>query len=447
MSEHLRRISATLTGRYVVEREIGEGGAARVYLAHDVKHDRRVALKVLRPELAASVSAERFEREVRIAAQLRHPNILTLIDSGEVDGQVFYAMPYIAGESLRDVMSRGPVPVAEALRYLRDILDALGYAHRLGIVHRDVKPENVLLDQRHAMVTDFGIALAMSDGVVQGGRRLTVAGRTLGSPTYMAPEQAAGSADADARADLYSFGVVAYELLAGQPPFGIRAPEAMMAAHLFEQPIPLATVSPEVPPALARAVMRCLEKDPKDRWQTAEALLHELDALAVPAGPRPSRRVTPAAVAIAVLSVALVAVGLWGLRAQRDAALQRWAHNEAAPGIVRLLNADSVFAAWRLAQQVETRLPGADAVRDLWPRVAALADVRSYPPGAMVSVAEPGAAAPQWVEVGRTPLAGVRFPRTLVHLRLEMVGHVPVDTVVDSRVGIPPFWLVHRAGQ
>jgi serine/threonine protein kinase len=403
MSEQLGRLSKALLGRYIVEREIGVGGAAHVFSAWDVKHDRHVALKVLRPELGASVTAERFNREVKLLGQLRHPNILTLIDSGEADGSLFFVMPYVEGQSLRDVINRGPAPMAEAVRLLRDVVDALAYAHRKGLVHRDVKPENVLVDDRHALVTDFGIARAVA-GDPDGGRRLTMAGRTLGSPNYMAPEQVAGSPDADARGDIYAFGVMAFELLAGRLPYEAKSAAMMLVAHLNDAPIPLTKVRPDVPPALQKIVMRCLAKDPGSRWKSTDELLGALEALAAPETPataaRPGHRVSPVAVAMGVLFVIAIVFGVWGVRAQSDLAGDRWAHSVAAPRIRHLLSTDSIYAAWRLTQEVETQRPNEDAIAEFWPQVAAPANLFSEPTGASVSVRGPSDTT--WVALGST---------------------------------------------
>ena len=208
------RLTAALADRYRIERELGAGGMATVYLAQDLKHDRKVAVKVLREELSASLGKERFLREIKVAAALQHPHILPLYDSGAADGLLFYVMPYVDGLSLRDkLVKEGELPIGDAVRILRDIADALSEAHRHGVVHRDLKPENVMLRGRHALVMDFGVAKALSDAT--GRQSLTTVGIALGTPTYMAPEQAVADPHVDHRADLYAFGVVAYELLAG----------------------------------------------------------------------------------------------------------------------------------------------------------------------------------------------------------------------------------------
>ena len=212
----LDRLRPALADRYEIDREVGRGGMATVFRARDVRHDRTVALKVLHPELAEALGAERFLREVRITARLAHPHILPLLDSGAADGLLFYVMPFVEGETLRERIRReGELPVDEALRYVREAAEALGYAHSLGIVHRDVKPENILLQGGHALIADFGIARAMDDTA----QPLTYTGVSMGTPMYMSPEQAHGSAGVDARSDQYSLGCVAYELLTGEPPF------------------------------------------------------------------------------------------------------------------------------------------------------------------------------------------------------------------------------------
>jgi serine/threonine-protein kinase len=279
----LDRLKAALADLYAIEEEVGSGGMATVYLAEDVKHRRKVAVKVLRSDLAAALGSERFLREIEIAAQLHHPHILPLYDSGEADGFLYYVMPYESGQSLRDRLQReGELPVNEAVRILRDVADALAHAHGLGVVHRDIKPENIMLSGRHALVTDFGVAKAVSEAT--GRQQLTTAGVALGTPTYMAPEQAAADPNIDHRADVYALGVMAYELLAGRPPFAGPTAQAVLAAHITEAPEPITTHRTTVPAPFAELVMRSLEKKAADRWQTAEELLAQLEALATPSG-------------------------------------------------------------------------------------------------------------------------------------------------------------------
>jgi serine/threonine-protein kinase len=277
------RLTSALAGRYALERELGQGGMATVYLARDLRHERQVALKVLRPELAASMGPERFLREIKLAAQLQHPHILPLHDSGEASGFLYYVMPYVEGESLRGRLARrGELPVHDAVKILIEIVDALAYAHEHGVVHRDVKPDNVLLSGRHALVTDFGVAKAVSEAT--GRQELTTAGVALGTPTYMAPEQAIADPGIDHRADIYAVGVVGYELIVGHPPFTGRPAQEILAAHVMQPPQPLCSQRPACPSALEAVIMRCLEKRPADRWQSADELLAQLEPLATPSG-------------------------------------------------------------------------------------------------------------------------------------------------------------------
>ena len=279
----VERLTAALDGRYRVDRELGAGGMATVYLAEDLKHHRKVAIKVLREDLSASVGAARFLREIEIAAQLQHPHILPLLDSGEADGLLFYVMPYVDGKSLRERLDREhELPVGESIRVLIEIVDALSAAHAHGVVHRDIKPDNVMLSGRHALVADFGVARAVSEA--KEANPITTMGVALGTPAYMSPEQASADPGVDHRTDIYAVGIVAYEMLAGQLPFSARSPQQMLAAHVTELPEPLAKRRPGLDPQLVDAVMRCLEKRPADRWQSANDLLASLEPLATSSG-------------------------------------------------------------------------------------------------------------------------------------------------------------------
>jgi tRNA A-37 threonylcarbamoyl transferase component Bud32 len=277
----MERLAAALADRYRLEREIGAGGMATVYLAEDLKHHRKVAIKVLREDLAASLGSARFLREIEIAAQLQHPNILPLLDSGAADGFLYYVMPFVPGQSLRERLAReGELPVHEAVRLLVEVTDALAHAHQMGVVHRDVKPDNVMMSGRHALVTDFGVAKAISEAT--GRHTITTLGVAIGTPTYMSPEQASADPNVDHRSDIYSLGVVAYEMLTGRPPFVAATPQQVLAAHVTEIPEPVARRRSAISPPLEQLVMRCLAKRPADRFQTAEELLHLLEAQATP---------------------------------------------------------------------------------------------------------------------------------------------------------------------
>jgi len=298
------RLQATLGSGYTVERELGGGGMSRVFVATDTRLGRRVVVKVLSPDLVASVSAERFEREIRLAARLQHPHIVPLLSAGDVDGIPYYTMPFVEGASLRQRLATGPLPHAEAQSILRDVARALAYAHRQGIVHRDIKPENVLLAEGVAMVADFGVARALSAATTLAGDVLTQVGMQIGTPAYMAPEQAAGDPDVDFRADLYAFGVMAYELLAGQHPFaGKRNMHALVAAHLTEQPKPLTTHIADVTTSLSTIVMQCLGKDPAERPESASAIVRALDGVSTPSAVSAAPVTPPAAKAIPRIAV------------------------------------------------------------------------------------------------------------------------------------------------
>jgi hypothetical protein len=284
MTAPFRRLSAALADRYRLERELGTGGMATVYLAHDVKHDRKVALKVLKPELAAILGGERFLAEIRTTANLQHPHILPLHDSGEADGIVFYVMPFVEGESLRDRLVREKqLPVDEAVRIAGEVASALDYAHRHGVVHRDIKPENILLHEGQALVADFGIALAASRS--DGGTRMTETGMSLGTPHYMAPEQAMGEKEITPKADIYALGCVLYEMLTGEPPFTGPTAQAIIARVMTEEPRSLVLQRHTIPPHVEAAVSMALEKLPADRFATAAQFA---EALTNPAFARPS---------------------------------------------------------------------------------------------------------------------------------------------------------------
>ena len=276
------RLRADLFDRYRVERELGEGGMATVFLVQDLKHDRSVALKVLKPELAAVLGADRFLKEIQVTAKLQHPNILPLFDSGEVDGLLYYVMPYVQGESLRARLDRErELPVGEAVTIAREVAGALDYAHRNDVVHRDIKPGNILLQDGRALVADFGIALAVQ---VAGGERATEEGVYIGTPEYMSPEQASGDRAVDARSDVYSLGAVLYEMLAGEPPHTGPTVQAVLAKVLTERPVPLTDLRSTVPHPVVKVVERALARLPADRHQSAAELARALDT---GAGDRP----------------------------------------------------------------------------------------------------------------------------------------------------------------
>ena len=280
-------LSSALADRYAVERKLGAGGMATVFLARDVKHDRSVAIKVLHPELAATLGADRFEREIRVAGKLQHPNILGMYDSGNANGLLYYVMPFVEGESVRDRLDReSQLPVEDAVQIALEVADALGYAHAKGIVHRDIKPDNIMLSGGHALVADFGIARAIEEGGPGGAGKLTVTGMSLGTPVYMAPEQSAGE-KVTPTADLYSLGCVLYEMLAGEPPFSGKNGAQIMAKHALEAVPSVRIVRPNVPEQVEQAIFAAMAKVPSDRPQTAAEFM---EILGVPMGATSTRR-------------------------------------------------------------------------------------------------------------------------------------------------------------
>jgi serine/threonine-protein kinase len=283
MSDDLSTLRAALADRYEIERTLGEGGMATVYVARDVRHHRQVALKVLKPDLAAVLGAQRFLNEIQVTANLQHPHILGLYDSGTADGSPFYVMPLVQGESLRDRLARETMlPISEAVRIAQQVAGALEYAHRQGVIHRDIKPENILLQDGEVLLGDFGIALAVRDAAAG---RLTGTGLSLGTVGYMSPEQASGERDLDARTDIYSLGAVLYEMIAGEPPFRGPTAQATVAKLMTERPTSLRVVRESVSPALEQAVMRALAKAPADRFATARELADAVTrGIAAPAG-------------------------------------------------------------------------------------------------------------------------------------------------------------------
>ena len=313
------RLSAALADRYRIERELGTGGMATVYLAHDLKHERDVAIKVLHPDLGAALGSERFLSEIRTTARLQHPHILPLLDSGAADGLLYYVMPLVTGETLRTRLERErQLPIDDTVRIAREVADALGYAHSLGVIHRDIKPENILLQGGHALVADFGIALAVQSA---GGARMTQTGLSLGTPQYMSPEQAMGERAIDARSDIYALGAVCYEMLVGEPPFTGPSVQAIVARLITEEPRAIGAQRKAVPESVEATVMRALEKLPADRFASASEFIASLGGAngtssvtrstrAVVAQPGPWRRISAL---LAITTVAALAVTAWAL--------------------------------------------------------------------------------------------------------------------------------------
>src|SRR6058998_1426605 len=325
------RLTTALANRYRIERELGEGGMATVYLAYDVRHDRHVALKELRPELAAVIGSDRFLKEIKVTAHLQHPHILGLIDSGEADGLLYYVMPFVEGQSLRDRLNHEKqLPIEDAVRITREVASALDYAHRHGVIHRDIKPENILLHEGQALVADFGIALALENAA---GERLTGTGISLGTPQYMSPEQVTGEARLDARTDEYSLACVLYEMLAGQPPHTAPTVQSMIAKIVSEEPRPITIFRGRVPAHIAGALAQALAKLPADRFDTVREFSESLDRREIPVAPpgvaRASAVMFPRwivwAAALVLVALGAVAMAKWLTRTPVPSTVTRFA--------------------------------------------------------------------------------------------------------------------------
>ncbi len=360
-----QRLRGALAGSYAIERELGRGGMATVYLAQDLKHKRPVAVKVLNPEIGRMVGPERFLREIEIAARLTHPHILPVFDSGTADDLLYYVMPFVRGESLRQRIEReGALPIGDAVRIAREVADALDYAHRRGYVHRDVKPENVLLEEGHAFVADFGVARALAgDGAAAS--KLTEVGIAIGTPYYMSPEQAAGDERIDGRADLYALGCVLYEMLSGKPVFEGATAQTVARQHLYDTPRRLRTLRTDVPPALETVVARALAKTPAERWTSGAEIAAALESGDVPAFRAGRRRGRWLALGGAVAAAATAVLVLRGARGDRPV----------DPALVAVAPFDVLapeLQLWRegLVDVVARNLDGAGAIRIVAPTIA-----------------------------------------------------------------------------
>jgi len=416
------RLQSALGDAYRIEQELGGGGMSRVFLAEEVRLSRQVVVKVLPPELAAGVSADRFEREIQLAAKLQHPHIVPLLTAAARGDLLYYVMPHIAGESLRArIPHERALPIGETVRILRDVCDALAYAHGHGVVHRDVKPDNVLLSGKHALVTDFGVAKAVSSS--SGAGTLTSLGMALGTPAYMAPEQAAGDPTVDHRADLYAVGALGYELLAGRTPFGGLSPQGMLAAQVTATPDPVTQHRDSVPPALAALIMRCLAKHPADRPQSAEELLGQLEAMATPTGGTLPEQTTVSSGTAAALrrSHPVRVAALFGLAAVGVLALARL--------LVRLLGLPD----WAFAGAVGLAAAGLPVV--LWTGVIERRRALARTTGRSAA----GAGVHRWFTWRRALVSGATAfgllgLGTAVYMAMRLLGIGPVGTLVASGV-------------
>jgi len=415
------QLEVSLGNAYRLGQELGGGGMSRLFVAEDLKLGRAVVVKVLAPELSAGISAERFAREIKVAASLQQANIVPVLTVGETSGLPYFTMPFVDGKSLRARLSTQPqVTIAECLGILRDVARALGYAHEHGVVHRDIKPDNVLLSRGTAEVTDFGIAKAIeASRVPNEPGTLTGMGTSLGTPAYMSPEQIAGDPNLDHRADIYSLGVMAYEMLEGRVPF-TGTPQAIVAAQINSRPPPL-TAHADLPPALRRAVMKCLEKAPVARYATADAFLSDIEAVATPSGAmvsvsRPSGgRVLALAAGIGVIA-AVAWFGTGGIRAKR------WALSVGVPEVKRLTEIGQYDSAWYIAERVRRILPDDSTRTALWVTGSVKGVLHSIPEGASVYRATFGDTS-HWTLVGTTPTDTLWLPIGYGHLRVERAGY------------------------
>jgi formylglycine-generating enzyme required for sulfatase activity len=423
VADPISRLNAALEGRYCIERELGEGGMATVYLAQDLRHHRDVALKVLKPELTAALGAERFLAEIETTANLRHPHILPLFDSGEAAGFLYFVMPYVEGESLRDRLEReGRLSLQDALVITRDVAAALAHAHERGVIHRDIKPANILLGDGGAQVADFGIARAVS---TLDRPQLTATGVSLGSPTYMSPEQVEGERGIDGRSDLYSLATLLYEMLAGEPPFTAPSLQGLMTKLLTEPAPSVRSVRPDVPRAVAAAVSQAMDKDPARRFDSVQAFR---DAVSVPESPGSKRG--------PLLAVGLVAVALLvvvGSIAWRS--VQRAQAHNLLPEIARLIENGDYVEAHDLVLRAGQWIGGDSTLAALAAETTDLLTVTSEPAGAAVFLqrytTDP-AMLPDSQRVGATPLVDYQIPRADHRVVVTREGFLPAERLASS---------------
>jgi len=417
------RLNAALEGRYNLERLLGEGGMATVYLAYDERHERRVALKVLRPELAAVVGADRFLGEIRVTANLQHPHILPLFDSGEADGFLFYVMPYVHGETLRDRLEReGQLPIADAVRIAQDVAEALAHAHAQGVIHRDIKPANILLGDGGAMVADFGIALAVSN---LDRAQLTATGLSIGTPAYMSPEQAGGGGAIDGRSDLFSLGALLFEMLTGVPPFKAPTLQGLIAKLLTEPAPSVRSLRADVPKAMAAAVSRALEKDPDHRFESAQGFR---DALSPPRARRPKRGLFLAAAVMVVSTLAILGITAWR-------SVRRANARNLLPEVTRLVEEGRYVESHDLAIRIEEWIEGDPALERLMVETTDLLTITSEPEGAEVFVqryAPSLALIPDSQRIGVTPIFEYRIPRADHRVVVKKEGFLSVERMASS---------------
>ncbi len=450
MPSNLERLRSALADRYAVESEIGRGGMATVFLAEDLRHERKVAIKVLHPDLAATLGTDRFLREIKIAAGLNHPHILPLFDSGEAAGSLYFAMPYVEGESLQERLeAEVQLPIDEAVAIAAEVAEGLDYAHRQGVIHRDIKPGNILLSEGHALIADFGVARAI--GAASEGEGLAV-----GTPNYMSPEQATADANVDGRSDVYALGCVLWEMLAGEPPFGGPTPQAIMARKAVEEAPDVRHVRGRVPEALEECLEAALAPAPADRFSSAAEFASALrDAVLL--------GVTPQAVArrkrkrrrrwlLAGLAVVAAVGGVLGWRGYAKQRQVEWARTEAVPEILRLVTEGKYDSAVQVATQLESVLPNDSTLNIPWDFFSQLRTIRTNPPGARVyrrPLREEGDTT--WRFLGVSPIEDIRLPWRAGRFRFEkdgyetreiLAGGTVVRTVGLGRVNSTPLGMV-----
>ena len=440
MTDLLTDLQAHFEDKYALERELGGGGMSRVFVARDSKLDRRVVIKLLPPQVTATISAERFKREIMMAAGLQHPNIVPVLSAGEFGHLPYFIMPFIDGESLRARMMRGPLSVREAVSILKDVVRALGFAHGRGIIHRDIKPDNVLLSAGAAVVTDFGVAKALSasrqqQGVQTSAPTMTGVGTSLGTPAYMAPEQAAADPSTDHRADLYALGIVAYEMLTGAPPFHGRTPQALLAAQLSEKPAPLTTRRYDVSVPLSTLIMQCLEKEPAKRPKAAGDVLRSLDdpgilvSDAFPAAEAPkARRRRLMEIGVGALVVAAVAVA--------------WVLTEPAPAPGSAADSARIAAARR--DSAATATPAAAAAVPAGPSGIAVFPLLSVGNDSQASQAAEGITSELATAISRVP--GVRVSSQTTAAAVRQGARTPAEAARALNATMLLEGTVQRAG-
>ncbi len=466
MSHDIERITQAFADRYAIERELGSGGMATVYLAEDLKHRRPVAIKVLQRELAHTLGVDRFLREIEVIGRLQHPHILTLIDSGEIDGLPYYVMPFVQGQSLRDHLENtGPMSVDEAVRITREIADGLQHAHDHGVIHRDIKPANVLMSDDHPIIADFGIATALEHATVG---RITETGISLGSPVYMSPEQAAGERDLDSRTDIYSLGCVTYEMLAGDPPITEGSMQAIVGKKLAGKWPALREVRKDIPVEIDRAVAKAIATDAADRFADAKSYADALEVGAAHAhqgaAGQATRRRTMTIAGVSVLAVVALSIVFVQSRARNERRL--WATQQVAQ--LELLASTAQYAeAYALAEQLDTIIPDDTALARMRPLFTDFFPVITDVPGATVYRQLYDEPADQWTRIGTTPIDSLALPKWgngfAMRLRIELEGYAPtfllpvaisdwrrqwpgMDTVRLERPGDVPTGMVRIPG-